>query len=185
MTTAPVFRRRNTELVYQCPILAVESHQVWTPEEDAHKEMFTLRLASWVNVVPVTPQGDLLLIEQYRVGSDQLELEVPGGAVDPGEKDETMAAVRELEEETGFTSTRLLGLPSLLPNPAIQNNRVRFFLAKDCVPLTSPSGFCDPFEQIRVVPTPPAEAVRLARSGRMRHCLSALAILLVEPYLLP
>ena len=86
-------------------------------------------MPDWVNTVPVTTQGKVLLVRQFRIGIESTTLETPGGVVDAGEKDMTMAAVRELEEETGHTSRNILPLASLNPNPAIMTNTVHFFLA--------------------------------------------------------
>jgi 8-oxo-dGTP pyrophosphatase MutT (NUDIX family) len=145
--------------------------------------MYTIKCSHWVNVIPVTADGHVALVEQHRFGTDTITLETPGGAVDPGENDLTMAALRELEEETGLTSQRLLSLPGFAPNPAIQGNRITYFIAFDCQPLAIPRQHHDPFEDIQIRMVPVEEALMLARSGQIQHALAALALLLAEPYL--
>jgi len=168
---------------FSCPIFKVEARQATTPDGRHHQDMYTLRCSQWVNVVPLTADGHIIMVEQHRVGTDTVTLETPGGAVDAEEKDLTLAALRELEEETGLTSHRLLSLPGYAPNPAIQGNRITYFIAFDCQPLAQPRDHHDPFEIIKIRTVPIEEALMMARSGQIQHALAALAILVAEPYL--
>ncbi len=138
----------------------------------------------WVNIVPLTSQGKVLLIRQFRVGIEGTTLETPGGVVAAEEKDMTMAAVRELEEETGFTSRNILPLAALNPNPAIMTNTVHFFLALNCEPAVPRQHFHDDGElDLRTEAVASADLDMLVRSGRVNHCLSALGIMLAQKYL--
>ena len=90
---------------------------------------YVLSYPDWVHVVGITEAGSLVLVQQYRHAAGQSFLELPGGAVDPGDPSLEHAARRELEEETGFTARRWELVTSLYPNPATHTNRVHFFLA--------------------------------------------------------
>ena len=94
---------------------------------------YVLTYPDWVHVVAVTPQGDLVLIRQYRHAAGEIFLELPGGAVDPADASVEQAARRELEEETGFTAQSWERISSLYPNPSTQTNRVHVYLATDAV----------------------------------------------------
>ncbi|MEN9825957.1 MAG: hypothetical protein RI953_1702 [Pseudomonadota bacterium] len=177
------FPLSEPEEAFSCPIFKVESRQATSLDGVHRRSMYTIRCSHWVNVVPVTADGHVVLIEQHRVGTNTITVETPGGAVDPGEKDLTLAALRELEEETGLTSQRVLSLPGFAPNPAIQGNRITYFIAFDCQPLSVPREHHDPFEVIRLRTVPIEEALMMARSGQIQHALAALAILIAEPYL--
>jgi ADP-ribose pyrophosphatase len=168
--------------VFGCRIFKVFEQQAKTPDSMHETNIYTLGCSHWVNIVPITATGQVVLVEQHRFGTDTFSLETPGGAIDPGEKDATMAAIRELEEETGLTSQRILSLPGFAANPAIQSNRVTFFVAFDVQPLTKPSTHTDPFEQIKIHLIDFKEALEMVRVGRINHSLAALALLLAEPF---
>ncbi len=96
-----------------------------------------LEMPGWVNVVARTaatdefPEGQLIVVRQWRFGRKRISLEIPGGVVDPGEEHFT-AAVRELREETGYTSETWSLLGRVEPNPAFQDNVCYHWLAEDC-----------------------------------------------------
>lgn len=170
------------EEVFSCPILKVKKHEVQAASGES-MNVHTMDMATWVNIVPVTASGEIVLIEQLRFGTNSRVWETPGGAVEPGEKDLTMAALRELEEETCLTTSRILALPGFYPNPAIQGNRITFFIAFDVQPISTPREHSDPFEVITTRLVPAQEAFEMARTGQIQHALAALALLLAEPHI--
>ncbi|MEM7755257.1 MAG: NUDIX hydrolase [Planctomycetota bacterium] len=101
----------------------------------------------WVNVVAITPKGELVLIEQFRYGTAANTLEIPGGMVDPGE-DPAAAGVRELLEETGYAGGPGRVISVMDANPAILTNRVHTVLVERAVRTAEPS--LDEHEQIEV-----------------------------------
>ena len=94
-------------------------------------DYLTIDTSDWVLTIPVI-DGDLILVRQWRHGSEALTLEFPGGVTDPGETPE-QAGLRELEEETGFRAGRIRVLGRCRPNPAIMSNYITFCLAEDLV----------------------------------------------------
>jgi ADP-ribose pyrophosphatase len=144
---------------------------------------FRLAAPDWINVLPVTAQGQVLLIRQPRVGSMSYVLETPGGVMDAGERDPTMTAARELEEETGFVSQRILPLGSMNPNPAIMTNRCHFFIALGCIPAAHRQHFPDNDERIVVEMFSPTDLEHLVRTGQVNHALACLCIMLAGKYL--
>lgn len=84
-----------------------------------------------VNVIALTSANEIVLVRQYRFGTSSYTLELPGGLVDPDESP-IKAAVRELEEETGFTtSEKLISLGKIGQNPVFMESYVHHFLALD------------------------------------------------------
>ncbi|HEX2861258.1 MAG TPA: NUDIX hydrolase, partial [Lacunisphaera sp.] len=133
----------------------------------------------WVNVVALTSAHQLVLVRQFRYGTDDFSLEVPGGVIDPGE-DPVAAGVRELREETGFvgSSARLLG--SVHPNPAMQNNRCHLVLVENA--RREAALEWDPDEELEVVTRTVDEAYALAYNGGITHALVLNALLLFRPH---
>ncbi len=127
-----------------------------------------LEAPDWVNVIALTGDGCLILIEQYRHGTDSLTLEIPGGAVDPGE-DPATAGRRELEEETGYQCQRLELLGWVEPNPAFLDNRCWTYLALGCRPEGQVN--FDPAEDIRIELSDLEGFTSLINDGTIRHSL--------------
>ena len=178
-----LFIFKDEKSVFQCPIFRVNEKIAVTKNKEHELKVYTLTCSNWVNIVPVTSTGEIILVEQHRFGTNSFILEVPGGAVNRDEKDATLAAIRELEEETGLTSKRILALAGYYPNPAIQNNRVTNFIAFDVHPVEKKPEHDDPFEEIKVHLVPIKEVMQMVRTGQISHALSALALLVAEPYL--
>lgn len=126
----------------------------------------------WANVLPLTPDGQVVLIRQYRFGVLGTTLEIPGGLVDPGEAP-IHAAERELREETGYRAERLVSLGSASPNPAFMRNRLHCFLAEGCVPDGAQE--MDPGEDIAVELHPLASIDGLIARGGLDHALAQIA----------
>ncbi len=153
------------------------------PDLKPSHSYFRLAAADWVNVLPVTANGQVILIRQPRVGTMNFVLETPGGVMDPHEKDATMAAARELEEETGFVSQRFLPLGSINPNPAIMTNRCHFFVALGCQPTTNRKHFPDADERITLELVNVQDLDGLVRTGQINHALACLCIMLAGRYI--
>lgn len=136
-------------------------------------DITTLEIPDWVTVVPITSQGDVVLIRQWRYGVEKLILETPGGVIDPGEGI-AAAAARELAEETGYVAATLESLGSIYANPAIQNNQLHMMLAHDAQPRREPAP--DDLESIETVVMSLAACRERLDAGDIAHALSALAL---------
>lgn len=120
---------QERERVADCRIFAVERTIVRSPKDGAEHDFYRILSDDWVQIVPVTVSGEVVMIRQYRVGAEHATLEIPGGIVDPGETP-SAAASRELLEETGYAAARLVPLGDLNPNPALFSNRLHCFVAE-------------------------------------------------------
>lgn len=148
------------------------------PERKTEKDFYVIQSPDWVNVLAVTPDLQLVLVNQFRFGIDGLSLEIPGGIIDQDESP-LDAGLRELREETGFVGGRARVLGSIHPNPAILNNRCHFVLVEQCTRTAELAW--DPDEEITVT-TEPIEAVyEKARNGGITHSLVLSALLLFAP----
>jgi len=100
-------------------------------EEENSGDFYVLEAPAWINVLPITPENKIVLVEQYRYGIEEPTLEIPGGMVDKGEEPQ-QAAKRELVEETGYKSDSWESLGKVSANPAIMNNYTHIYLAEGC-----------------------------------------------------
>jgi len=139
--------------------------------KEAH-DFFILESSSWVNIIPLTSEEEVVMVQQYRHGIRSVTLEIPGGIVDPHDSPES-AAHRELMEETGYKAETLLSLGSVYPNPAIQNNLCYTYLARNVYSVGKQNQ--DEREDIEVVLKPLADIPRLIRDGIITHSLVIVA----------
>lgn len=141
------------------------------PDGRVMPRYYVLEFPDWVNVIPVTADGQIVLVEQYRHGADEVFLEIPGGSTHSGGEDPRLAGERELLEETGFTAGEWVSCGFHYPNPALQSNKMHTFLALNCREIAKPN--LDPFEDLRTVIKPAQEVYELWKCGEMRHSLIA------------
>ena len=157
--TQPVHQTRVFTLVEQ------RSSSVINPEK---KGVFSvLKAPDWVNVIALTSDEQVVMIRQYRQGTRDVTLEIPGGMVDPGE-DYMRAGLRELKEETGGVGKGAEQIGLVAPNPAIQQNHCGTILVRDVV-LGEQS--LDGNEEIEVILYPLSDVPSLIRSGEITHSL--------------
>src|SRR3954470_22222391 len=103
------------------------------PVRGTERDFVVMKSPDWVNVVALTPDGQLVLVRQFRYGINEFSLEIPGGVMEAGE-DPVTAGLRELREETGFTGAPAKLLGSVFPNPAIQSNRCHYVFVENAIP---------------------------------------------------
>lgn len=145
-----------------------------SPRTKLAHDFYVLDCVSWVNVIATTPDNQLVMVEQFRHGTNTIELEIPGGIMDRSDADPVATGARELREETGYEgmNARLLG--EVLPNPAIMSNTCYTILIQDCV-MKHPTQF-DSGEDIITRLVPLSQLPDLIASGKIRHSLVVCAL---------
>lgn len=132
------------------------------------QDFYKFEFPSWVNIVATTANSEMVLIRQYRFGTDQVELEIPGGAVNIGE-DPLVAGLRELLEETGYAGENGRIIGKVCPNPAIQNNFCYTVLVEKAQQMAEPKQ--DDMEDIEVLTLPQGKVESLIACGTINHGL--------------
>jgi len=120
-------------------IFTIRSDEVISPRTQQTQDVYVIDCVNWVNVIALTPERNLVMIEQYRHGSNTIELEIPGGMMDPGDASPVAAGLRELREETGHEADNFKLLASLSPSVARYTNRMYCFFAADARPVINPT----------------------------------------------
>jgi len=125
------WKRTNSKLIADCRVFRVREDFCEREWDSAKHTFFVVENPDWVNIIALTKNDEVILIEQFRHGVEEITLEIPGGIVDNKENADD-AARRELLEETGFEASEMIYLGKSRPNPALQNNWIYHFLARNC-----------------------------------------------------
>ena len=157
-----------------CKVFEVLRRRCSHPLDHREGDFFVIRCPDWVLALPVTADGRIVMVRQWRFGAEALSVEPPGGVMGAGE-DALATAARETLEETGYGHGAAVSLGTAAPNPALQSNRCHFVLLEG-VRNGQPRSL-DEHEEIEVVELDPAEALARVRGGETTHALAELALL--------
>lgn len=168
------WKKISTKQLGDFRIFKLRSDTYISPRTGKEHDFFVLESVHWVNVVALTPDRQLVMVEQYRFGSGRVELEIPGGMMDPHETDPVATAVRELREETGYEGERARILGRIQANPAILNNICYTVLIENCLP-KHPVNF-DQGEDLVTRLAPISDVPGLVAEEKIGHSLVVVAL---------
>lgn len=155
----------NSETVFKTPRFDVVKEDVQLPNGGV-KSFYQTKLADCAIILPVTPDGKLVLLNEYRHACRQKLISLPGGNIEEGDNPfET--AIKELKEETGYTSERLEFIQAVYADPPRTGRRWHFFIAHDAIQTTSQD--LTEFEDIEILLISPDELISSLQNGSITN----------------
>jgi ADP-ribose pyrophosphatase len=132
-----------------------------------------------VVIVALEDNGDVLFVRQYRKAPEVELLELPAGAMDPGETDPEQSALRELREETGYSAGEMIKLGSFYASPGVMTELLHCYLARK---LTYDPLPADEDERIELERMSFADAISAGRSGVFQDSKTLASLFLAALY---
>jgi len=120
----------SSEYLFNDLWFKVRKDKCETPAGKIVDPYYVYEFPTWVTAVPVTDDGRIIMVRQYRHGLGEVCLETPGGCVDETDKSFEDAVARELLEETGYSFSSYEYLGKISPNPSTNSNLMHMFLAR-------------------------------------------------------
>jgi 8-oxo-dGTP pyrophosphatase MutT (NUDIX family) len=168
------WRKLSSKPLGDFRVFSLRQEREVSPRTGAEHDFFIIDSVNWVNVIALTPDACMVLVEQYRHGSETVELEIPGGVMDASDASPEATGGRELLEETGYEGEQAQIIGRVFPNPAIMNNVCFTVFARNCH-YVKPVHF-DNSEDLATRLVPLAEVPQLVASGQIRHALIVAAL---------
>lgn len=170
--------RLASRRVFDAGLFSVTRDRTRSPRTGAAHDVYVVHMADWLMTVPLTAEGALVLVRQYRHGSRQSSLEIPGGLHDRKDERPEEGAARELAEETGYGGGELSLLGELRPQPALLSNQVRIYLARGVRIVAAPQP--DAGEDIEVVLLDPREVPERIAHAEINNAMTVAALALAR-----
>lgn len=161
-----------TETVLKSPYIQIHKDHVRLENGKELSDYYVFEFNDWARVLPITPDNNVILVEQYRHGVERVTFEFPAGAHDAVDGDMLTTAKRELLEETGFSSDDWLDLGGYKLGPARIKNGFHLFCALNCIETAAQN--LDSTEEISVHIMTPRQCDELFAQGRIIDTDSAL-----------
>ena len=164
---------KENHLHADCRIFEVYKQRFRRKSDGVEGDFFVLDTNSWVNVLAITPERELVLVKQFRYGTREFSREPPGGVIEKNENP-IDAGLRELKEETGFVGENPSLIGSARPNAAILSNQCHFVLVEE-VKKTAKLAF-DQHEELVTELHPIENLKRMVKEERITHSIGLNAI---------
>jgi ADP-ribose pyrophosphatase len=169
------WERLDSERLLSNRYFSLRSDRLRLPDGQIKDPYFVLERPDAAIIVPVTESNEVVLVRQYRPPLEMMELGLPAGLVEKGERPED-AARRELAEETGYTGGEWELLGSLASSPSLKDNWAYLFLARGVEETAAPDP--DEHELVEVVKVPLEDLRGLVQAGKIVSSSGVAAVML-------
>ncbi|WP_318617247.1 NUDIX hydrolase [Sporosarcina sp. YIM B06819] len=162
------------ETLFEGKVITLRVEEVELPDGNRAKREL-IKHPGAVAVIPITAEGKLVLVEQYRKALERSLIEIPAGKIDLGEEPE-ITAVRELEEETGYGAREFSYIQSFATSPGFADEIIHLYLARDLYKIDNPAAG-DEDEFIELLEVTIEQAEDMVATGKIFDAKTAFAVL--------
>jgi len=159
---------------FDTSLFSITTNRCLSPRTGREHDFYVIDFPNWVQVIPITPDDQIVMVRQYRHGCGRIFLELPGGLIDNNDLSPDQTAKRELLEETGYRAENLVLLTRIYPQPAVLNNKGLTYLAKEVKKVAEPN--LDATEDIEVCLVKLKKIPEMIRSGKINHGQTVMAL---------
>lgn len=167
----------SQSIIYKGKVIDLVIDEVLLPDGSKGKREL-VKHPGGVAIIPITEEGKLVLVEQFRKPLEQTIIEIPAGKLEPNE-DKNVAAKRELEEETGYQTGSLTYLTSFATSPGFADEILYIYIARDLKQAIRPLEK-DADEFINVLEVSLMEAKQLIEAGSIFDVKTMYAVQYLE-----
>ncbi|MCM2281864.1 MAG: NUDIX hydrolase [Bdellovibrionaceae bacterium] len=175
------WKTRGSKELFSSGVFRLRVDECELPDGRVMPRYYVLEFPDWANIIPVTEDNQIVLVEQYRHAHGRSTLEIPGGSTDSEDLDPLAAVRRELLEETGYQAREIRPIGRHNPNPAMQSNWMHTFIGYGCHKVSEPKP--DPFEDLRVVVKSIPDVYQMIFNGQIDHSIVVASLLYALPHL--
>jgi len=171
-------KKISSQRIYEGAILNVRRDKVTAYGGEAYREIIEHNGA--VAMVPITEEGNVIMVEQFRYACGRAVLEIPAGKIEEGEADPATVAARELREETGYTADNIILLGKINTSAAYSEEMISVYAMTG---LTAGEQELDADEALNVIEMPFKEVYDMAASGKLIDAKTIAALLMAKEQL--
>lgn len=174
------WKTKTKSPLFQSNFLTVNEELQINEKNESHS-FFTIDTSDWVSVFAITPKVELICIKVFRHGTKSEETEVPAGIVEKSDETSLHSAMRELEEETGYTSQEWMEIGTFFPNPAFMTNKCSVFFARNAE--KSGTLHLDDNEAVETILMPIKKFEELIKSNQIKNAMTLAGFQIFKLYL--
>ena len=155
-------------------LFSITTNSCRSPRTGQEHDFYVIDFPNWVQVIPITPDDQIVMVRQYRHGCGRVFLELPGGLIDKNDLSPDQTGKRELLEETGYRAKNLILLTRIYPQPAVLSNMGLTYLAREVKKVAEPN--LDATEDIEVCLVKIQKIPEMIRGGEINHGQTVMAL---------